>query len=133
MQALYDTLRGLGVRDVRIFAEAFGPASLKRVPDEGVSCREPEEEAEEAAVSFTKSDLEQPWSKGDETLLDLAEEHGLNPDYGCRKGSCGTCLTKLKSGSVAYRMKPGAEHAPDEVMICCGVPGNGSVKVKLDL
>jgi ferredoxin-NADP reductase len=34
MQALYDGLRELGVRDQRIQAEAFGPASLKRNPDD---------------------------------------------------------------------------------------------------
>lgn len=133
MQALYDTLRGLGVRDVRIFAEAFGPASLKRVPDDGAPLMEPEEEAEEAVVSFTKSGFEQRWNKGEATLLELAENHGLNPEYGCRKGSCGTCVTKLKSGSVAYRNQPSAEHAPDEVLICCAVPAKGSDKVELDL
>jgi len=133
MQALYDTLRGLGVRDVRIFAEAFGPASLKRLPDEGALPVEPENEAEEAVVSFTKSGVEQAWEKGGATLLELAEGQGLNPDFGCRKGSCGTCLTRLKSGSVAYRTRPSADHGADEVLICCAVPAKGSDRVELEL
>lgn len=133
MQALYDTLRGLGVRDIRIFAEAFGPASLKRLPDEGAMPLESEDEAEEAVVSFTQSGIEQTWEKGGATLLELAEDQGLNPDFGCRKGSCGTCLTKLKSGTVAYRTKPSAEHASDKVLICCAVPAEGSERVELEL
>jgi ferredoxin len=133
MQALYDTLRSLGVRDIRIFAEAFGPASLKRFPDEGALPARLEDEAEEAVVSFTKSNIEKLWNRGDATLLELAEDQGLNPDFGCRKGSCGMCLTKLKSGSITYRTKPGAEHASDEVLICCAVPAEGSERVELEL
>ena len=30
MQAVYDMLLGLGVRDERVFAESFGPAALNR-------------------------------------------------------------------------------------------------------
>jgi ferredoxin-NADP reductase len=37
MQALYDGLRDLGVRDARIQAEAFGPSSLKRRPDDAAA------------------------------------------------------------------------------------------------
>ena len=133
MQALYDMLRSLGVRDKRIFAETFGPASLKRLPDEGPLPFELEEEAEAAVVNFTKSGAEHVWNKGDATLLELAEDEGLNPDFGCRKGSCGTCLTKIKSGSVAYRTRPSADHTPDEVLICCAVPAKGSDRVELEL
>ena len=133
MQGLYDTLRGLGVRDGRIAAEAFGPASLKRTPDMGVPEDKPEAEADEAIVTFAKSGFEQRWNKGDETLLELAESHGLSPEFSCRGGSCGTCLTKLKSGKVAYRTKPTADHADDEVLICCAVPALGSDSVELDL
>jgi len=133
MQVLYNILRGLGVRDVRIFAEAFGPASLKRNPDDGAPLMDHQEEAEEAVVNFIKSGFEQRWNKGDATLLELAEDHGLNPEYGCRKGSCGTCVTKLKSGSVAYRTQPSTAHASGEVLICCAVPAKGSEKVELDL
>ena len=133
MQALYDTLRSLGVRDVRILAEAFGPASLMRRPDESALPQGIEDEADEAMVHFAQSGVEQAWKKGDATLLELAEDQGLNPEFGCRKGSCGTCVTKLKSGAVAYRTKPSADHAPDEVLICCAVPAKGSEKVELEL
>lgn len=133
MQALYDMLRGLGVRDARILAEAFGPASLIRVPDAGASRFEPQPEAEQAIVTFARSGFEQRWDKTEGTLLELAEAHGLNPEFSCRGGSCGTCATKLKSGAVAYRTEPTAERAEDEVLICCAVPAKGAELVELEL
>lgn len=133
MQALYNTLRGLGVRDARIFAEAFGPASLIRVPDAGATRFEPQAEAEQAVVTFARSGFEQRWDRGEGTLLELAEAHGLNPEFSCRGGSCGTCATRLRSGAVAYRSEPTAEVAADEVLICCAVPAKGVDLVELEL
>lgn len=133
MQALYNTLRGLGVRDARIFAEAFGPASLIRIPDAGASRFEPEAEAEQAVVTFARSGFDQRWDREEGTLLELAEAHGLNPEFSCRGGSCGTCATRLKSGAVAYRSEPTAERGVDEVLICCAVPAAGSDVLELEL
>lgn len=134
MQAMYDALCDLGVRDARIYAEAFGPASLERRPDEGdASPKEPEKEAEEAVIKFAKSGFEQRWNAGDATLLETAEAHGLAPEFGCRSGACGSCAVKLKSGSVAYRTPPTGARKEDEVLICCAVPRQGSDTVELDL
>lgn len=133
MQALYDTLRALGVRDGRISAEAFGPASLTRVPDEGASPLPTADEADGAIVRFSRSGFEQRWNKGEATLLELAESHGLNPEFSCRGGSCGTCATKLTSGAVAYRTAPTADLADDEILICCAVPAKGTTDLELDL
>lgn len=133
MQAIYDALRGLGARDVRIFAEAFGPASLTRQVDGGTAIALVTEEAEDAIIQFAASGFEQRWNAGDGTLLEVAEKHGLTPDYGCRSGSCGSCATKLKSGSVAYRTEPSAPHELDEVLICCAVPAKGTDILEIDL
>jgi ferredoxin-NADP reductase/predicted pyridoxine 5'-phosphate oxidase superfamily flavin-nucleotide-binding protein len=132
MQAMYDVLRELGVRDARINAEAFGPASLQRQADEGQSVQKVEE-AKEAVVKFTESKFEQRWNEGDDTLLELAESHGLSPEFACRTGACGSCSVKLTSGAVAYRTTPTAEIAADEVLICCAVPAKGSDTIELKL
>ncbi|USG62576.1 pyridoxamine 5'-phosphate oxidase family protein [Sneathiella marina] len=133
MQAMYDTLRGLAVRDSRIFAEAFGPASLARQPDGGATMFEPEAEAEQSVITFAASGFEQRWNAGDATLLETAESHGLFPAFSCRDGKCGSCATKIKSGNVAYRIKPTASVAKDEVLLCCSVPAKGSDNIELDL
>lgn len=133
MQALYDNLRGLGVRDMRIFAESFGPAALTRTPDAGAHLAPAPEEADAAVVNFAASGFEQPWSKGDATLLETAEAHGLSPSFSCRNGVCGSCATRKLSGDVTYRTPPTADHAEDEVLICCAVPAKGTEILTLDL
>lgn len=133
MQSVYDALRKLGARDARIFAESFGPASLRRSPEPGVASFDPEEEAEQAVVQFATSGFEQNWTAEDGTLLELAEAHGLSPAFSCRNGSCGSCATRLKSGAVAYRHEPTAEREQDEVLICCSVPAKGTTSLELDL
>lgn len=133
MQAVYDALRNLGARDARIFAEAFGPAALTRRPDEGAALPDPEPEADMAVVKFEKSGFEQRWEKGDPTLLETAEAHGLTPEFSCRSGSCGSCAVRKLAGEVAYRTPVTADHAEDEVLICCAVPAEGSDEIVLDL
>ncbi len=133
MQALYDTLRTLGVRDVRIFAEAFGPASLLRRPDVGSDSAPVVEEADAAIIKFVSSGFEQRWNAGEDSVLEVAEKHGLRPAYGCRSGSCGSCATKLLAGTVAYRSTPSGAHANDEILICSAVPAMGSDTIEVDL
>lgn len=133
MQALYNTLRGLGVRDARIFAEAFGASSLTRTPDVGAAPPPEVEEADTAIVKFATSGFELRWSKGDATLLETAEAHGLTPNFSCRNGICGSCATRKLTGDVTYLTKPTADHADDEVLICCAVPAVGTDTLTLDL
>lgn len=143
MQTLYDELRSLGVPDHRIRAETFGPSSLSRISTAGVELALENasrtdtttraEEAENAVVHFVDSGFEQRWSHGDPTLLELAEAHGLTPDYGCRTGNCGSCATRLISGKVSYRNSLSASAADDEVLICCAVPAKGGEELRLAL
>lgn len=135
MQAIYDLLIGLGVRDARIFTESFGPASLTRVNDTAIQTEVPDQtdQADEAVVTFAASQFEQGWTSGDGTLLEFAEAHGLNPAFGCRGGSCGSCATKLIAGKVSYVTRPNSQINDDEVLICCAVPAKSDDPLTLDL
>lgn len=133
MQAMYDAVRSLGVRDTRVFAEAFGPASLIRQPDKAAAPTTQVDEADKSIIKFTKSGFEQQWSEGGTTILETAEAHGLSPDFSCREGICGTCAVRLKSGTVAYRIEPQATRADDEILICCAIPAKGAETVEIDL
>ncbi|OQK16150.1 FAD-binding oxidoreductase [Methyloprofundus sedimenti] len=130
MQSQYNSLRELGVENKHIFAEAFGPAALLR--DEGIVTTVPVEE--EALIHFTESRLEQAWSKGDGTLLEFAEAHGLTPEYGCRSGQCGLCKVTLSKGQVGYQQEVTVDLAADEILLCCAMPAAGTTEpVQLDI
>jgi ferredoxin len=56
---------------------------------------------DEALVRFRGSNKEGTWKKEDKFLiLELAEGHGLVPQYGCRFGTCGSCEMKRLGGRV---------------------------------
>ncbi|GAB4198598.1 MAG: hypothetical protein Tsb002_33650 [Wenzhouxiangellaceae bacterium] len=124
MQDLYDLLRSMGVADERIFAEAFGPAGLRR--DSQAADAEADQSqppvAEQAVIEFADSGFEQAWQPEDGNLLDFAEAHGLSPSYSCRMGVCGSCKVKKLAGEVSYIRSISAPVAEDEVLLCCAQP-----------
>jgi uncharacterized protein len=122
MQALYDGLTELGVRDHRIHFESFGPASVTRRLTEKASDKVA---GESVVVTFAKSGTTARWRPAQGSLLDLAEHAGLAPLSSCRSGVCGTCATKLLSGTVDYAEPPAHDIAPGEALICCARPHRG--------
>ena len=122
-QSLYDGLRSYSIADSRIHAEAFGPSSLARTLDAGVSApvRLPPS-TKPVPVAFMGSLKEARWTPEAGTLLELAEARGLEPVFSCREGTCGTCRTKLINGAVTYIVEPTAAIAESEVLLCCAVP-----------
>jgi hypothetical protein len=130
MQAIYDALTGHGVADERIFAEAFGPASLKRQVRSALPDAKPVPSTVPVEVVFNAAGARSKWQPGDASLLELAEASGLTPEFGCRVGACGACKTRLVAGRVAYIRETSAAHGDDEVLICSAVPAespNGAV------
>jgi uncharacterized protein len=135
MQALYDGLRDLGVRDERIQAEAFGPSSLKRRPDGTAALPPPPAPAaKQATVSFTRTGEVAEWTPERGTLLEFAEGKGLSPPFSCRAGHCGSCATRMTAGAVTYAEPTAWRPAEDEVLLCCAVPAaGGGERIELDL
>eukprot|EP00892_Ulva_mutabilis_P001810 jgi/Ulvmu1/1162/UM107_0036.1 len=41
-------------------------------------------------------------SEGDQPILDTAEAADIELPYGCRKGTCGSCLARRESGTLTY-------------------------------
>jgi ferredoxin-NADP reductase/predicted pyridoxine 5'-phosphate oxidase superfamily flavin-nucleotide-binding protein len=121
MQSLYDQLTEIGVPDVRIHAEAFGPASLKRRLPKADTPLAPASTAP-VPVAFMASSKEARWTPDAGSLLDLAEARGLTPTFGCRVGSCGTCATRVLAGNVTYPERPSAAVADNHALICCAIP-----------
>ena len=117
MQNGYDILRVLGVDDNRIFAEAFGPSSLKRDVPESAS---EDAVATTAVVEFSRSGRTETWTPDDGTLLEFAESLGIEAEFSCRAGRCGSCRVDKSAGSVVHR---DAHISPDNgVLLCCAKP-----------
>ena len=123
MRSLYGDLLSLGVRPERIHTESFGPSMLLEPPmKEAIPGIAKSSDADPVPVRFAASEIDAEWVPDAGTLLELAEAAGLNPDFSCRSGICGTCATKVKCGAVDYLEDPVAALADDEVLLCCATP-----------
>lgn len=81
-------------------------------------------------VVFARSGTTLAWNPGTATILELAENAGLNPDFSCRAGICNTCRCAIREGKVEYIETPLDRPPPGEVLICCSRPVG---RVVLDL
>lgn len=133
MQDLHDGLRSLSIPEERIHSEAFGPSSLKR-PEKTAGPAPVELAKEPVTVTFAPSGVEAHWMPGSGSLLQLAEEAGLSPPYGCRSGSCGSCRARIAKGAVAYRSEPSAAHGEGEALLCSAEPAaQGGERLEITL
>jgi ferredoxin-NADP reductase/MOSC domain-containing protein YiiM/predicted pyridoxine 5'-phosphate oxidase superfamily flavin-nucleotide-binding protein len=126
MRSLYCGLLSLDVSEKRIHYEFFGPASILKEDAKPIGpAQAPTAEAELAGgiqVTFARSGVTADWDPACESILDLAERHGLNPDYSCRSGICQTCMCTLVEGEVEYLDDPLDEPDPGCVLICSSKP-----------
>ncbi len=62
-----------------------------------------------------------------ETILTAALRHGINLNYGCRSGSCGTCAGQILKGEVYYETEtlpalPDAQRIAGGALYCSAIP-----------
>jgi ferredoxin-NADP reductase len=83
----------------------------------------------EGCVSFAQAG--QRVANSGRSLLEQAEQAGLNPRFGCRMGICHTCTCRKTAGSVANLVTGEVSSADEEdIQICVSVPVGD---VELDL
>ncbi|MEV0981676.1 MOSC and FAD-binding oxidoreductase domain-containing protein [Streptomyces sp. NPDC049915] len=128
-------LAGLGVPADRVHHEFFGAARplTGEEPTEGHTDAGPparDADGRPVTVTFARSGVTVPWRENTFSLLALAEQAGLRPDASCRTGLCGTCVTGLDAGEVAYVIEPTAPVEPGQVPVCCARP---TTSVMIDL
>jgi ferredoxin-NADP reductase len=114
-------LSTLGVNQDRILQESFGeskPTTESR----------PLEARPVETVVFMHSEKVCQASAGG-TLLDLAERNGVQIPYGCRQGLCGTCATRVLSGTVQMDVEAGltAEQKNAGYVLPCVSRAEGTV------
>lgn len=62
------------------------------------------------------------WRPGSGSLLDAVEGIGIPWPSGCRTGACGTCVRRLRAGTVEYLTDPVSPPRAGTVLVCCSVP-----------
>ncbi|KSV63454.1 FAD-binding oxidoreductase [Sinorhizobium sp. Sb3] len=133
MRALYSILIDLGVRKERIAYEFFGPASLLSETGQTTARRavtrtaEPTTGGDGLHVVLQKSGQSLTWDSGSESILAFLEAEGIEPEFSCRAGVCGTCEQGLVSGEVDYFEEPLDEVPADRVLLCCTRPKSSIV------
>lgn len=75
-----------------------------------------------SSVCFSRTGTTVEWSDTNTSLLQLAEQHGLNPDFSCRSGICNSCKLPLLEGEVEYFEPPLEQPKSNEVLLCCSRP-----------
>jgi ferredoxin-NADP reductase len=99
MENARQILSALGVNQERILQESFGESKPS------AESRPQESSAVETVVFLHSAKVCQASSES--TLLDLAEQNGVQIPYGCRQGQCGTCATRVLSGTVRMDVEIG--------------------------
>jgi ferredoxin-NADP reductase len=118
MESLTRDLREWGVPAEDIRFEAFGPATVRKAKA-ATGAERPEGKF---TIEFARSNKTLDWDPAFESLLEFAEENGIPIDCGCRAGNCGTCLTAVKNGEVAYINEPGETPEEGSCLTCISVP-----------
>ncbi len=130
---MYDILSGLrtdGIALEKIHFEIFNSAS-EQIDLSAFLDRSNESEIDKSfIIEFLSSKQTKSWNSSYNSILEFAESNGIQPDYSCREGVCGTCLTKIESGEVSYKEEPLYPTQEDEILICCSKPkSNLSLKL----
>jgi len=117
MDSARQILASLGVNQDRILQESFGETKPPPLPS-------PLEARPAETVVFMQS---QKYCQGlaGNTLLDLAEQNDVQLPYGCRQGQCGTCATRVLSGTVHMNVEAGLtaeQKSAGYVLVCVGRP-----------
>ena len=137
MQATRTLLCELGVPETRILTEAFvSPASPANAANEALpnaSSNDPvaAKSFSDATVSFSRSQT-QVEVDGSITILEAAEDAGVELAYECRSGVCGQCKVRLLSGSVAMDSKDAlsrSEEAAGLILACQSRPRSAEISI----
>jgi len=73
-------------------------------------------------VHFRKSGVTAIWDGSHESILELAEAHGVDIPFSCRCGLDNVCESGLIRGEVSYPSEPLADVEEGNFLPCVAVP-----------
>ena len=119
IQRARDLAEGLGVASEQIRYEFFGAVPMDLAAQSSA----------DSFVRFDRSDrIAETYADDPLTLLEVAEQSGLNPVSGCRSGVCHQCRCTKKSG-VVVNLLTGQESdtGQEDIQLCISVARNDVV------
>lgn len=120
-ETVRDGLVDAGANPDLVFVEEFAAAST-----EVVTVRR----RTDAIVDFATRGVEATWKADEErTLLEIAEDSGLDLPFDCRVGTCRTCESKLCEGEVDGPVTVGVD-GTRRVLLCVSYPFSDRVIVE---
>ena len=126
MDAVKSMLSDLGVSKEQIKTEAFGGAKPKETKKNPAN--------EEKAYNLTFTGSNKTVSLGEEqTILEAADEAGIEIDNSCRSGTCGMCKVKLLSGKVTMEVDDSLEEDEKNkgIILACQAKASEDVSVEV--
>ncbi len=122
MTSIEQAAMALGVPAQAIKTESFGlPAATRQGARASKEAPGPDGQ-KSVRVTLAKAHKTLQ-ARGTQTLLELAEQAGLQPKYGCRSGICHECTCVKTSGRVKHAIT--GELMPDEqthIQACMAIP-----------
>jgi ring-1,2-phenylacetyl-CoA epoxidase subunit PaaE len=139
IDAVTRSLVDLGVASTRIHAERFAADAPARttVTDRAKASAERAPSAQSVEVTVVMDGRRRSFSmtSGAQTVLEAAENAGLELPYSCRAGVCSTCRTRVTKGSVNmttnYALEPW-EVAAGYVLCCQSLPTSAELELNYD-
>lgn len=121
MAQLSGELIAAGLSAAQIHMEHFHvskpPPTARKAASGDATARE-----RDILVEFRQSGKVLPWDAEAKSLLTFALANDVYISSGCEYGDCGTCLTPLLSGAVAYGHRTGIDPDPGSCLPCSCKP-----------
>ncbi len=126
MDAVKTLLTELGVPTEQIKTEIFIGKERPQIPAAAI----PSSETKVAVVTFARS-RRTAMLPPNKTILEASEDAGVNIDYSCRVGTCGTCRVKLLAGRVTQEVQDGLEPGDKEknIILACQAKSTDDLSV----
>jgi ring-1,2-phenylacetyl-CoA epoxidase subunit PaaE len=136
IDSVREGLVGLGVEQGRIHSEHF-TSDVKREVRLKPDPQEPPKQKEQTQVTVVMDGRRRSFAMGSDgtTVLEAAEQAGLELPYSCRAGVCSTCRTRVVRGAVTmmtnYALEPWEVEA-GYVLCCQALPASPELELTYD-
>jgi ring-1,2-phenylacetyl-CoA epoxidase subunit PaaE len=132
MDIVVEGLKSIGVRDDNIHTEYF-TATPKNQTTEEEPLTESQEVSERTIQVEVFGQKKEVIVKADQTILEAAQDAGMDPPYSCTVGVCTTCRARLRSGKASMDEREGLSDSEIEegfVLTCQAHPLSDDVDLE---